>query len=404
MNKFLVSLLVLLLSLKSFSQIYWEQVSIPEIDNITDIAINASGDIFISNVYHDTIPLSYGSLHRSTDNGNSWEEITLGNGTFQEILKILITPNNFIYLGTWGGGVWRSTDNGSNWEAKNEGLSEVAPVSLDYNSEGTIYAGQYWACCLDYSTDNGDNWEPTNFPENNTSFIKVVHDDIVYADSWNGLYYSVDDGLSWFENNDGLCNMETCNDIAIGSSGSRTYIGTIGATYFSDTVGATWTKIWDIPTLLFLPTSGKGMIAVTSTGIKVSDYNGENWETYNNGLEHFTFRGMARDQEGYIWVATTSHLYKSSAPISVIQTHSTTAKLDISIAPNPFVDKITITNVSIGDNIAISNMQGKEIHKSTATQAIETINLSGLKRGIYFVSIKNKNKEAVSIQKVLKLK
>ena len=77
-----------------------------------------------------------GTLYRSTNEGNSWSDIT-GPDTLYTIHDVLVTPNNLIFAGTWVG-VYRSTDSGDSWSLV--GLDDKPVLRLRCNNLGQILA------------------------------------------------------------------------------------------------------------------------------------------------------------------------------------------------------------------------------------------------------------------------
>ena len=59
-------------------------------------------------------------MHRSTDNGKTWEGVN--NGFINSYVTAMVTTNSNFYAGTYGSGVFLSTDNGTNWESINSDL------------------------------------------------------------------------------------------------------------------------------------------------------------------------------------------------------------------------------------------------------------------------------------------
>ncbi len=64
---------------------------------------------------------------------------------------------------------------------------------------------------------------------------------------------------------------------------------------------------------------------------------------------------------------------------------------EISVYPNPAVDNINITNISNSD-ISISDISGKIVFRKSNCNETESINLSNIKPGIYFITLRNNNK------------
>lgn len=76
-------------------------------------------------------------------------------------------------------------------------------------------------------------------------------------------------------------------------------------------------------------------------------------------------------------------------------------KNELKIYPNPTKGKIQIKNLPLNSNLTISNIYGAVVRKFKSEKSIETIDISDLKNGVYFISNDDKNNHF--IKKVVKL-
>jgi hypothetical protein len=84
----------------------------------------------------------------------------------------------------------------------------------------------------------------------------------------------------------------------------------------------------------------------------------------------------------FLWFVGIDDL---SVSVKTLGTENNSAKNKISVHPNPFKDILTISDIKGVKNISISDVSGRII-KNIAAQ--KEINLSDLKAGLYFVSLK----------------
>ena len=99
----------------------------------------------------------YPGFHKTTDGGNSWDEI--GSGISGNTYAVVIDPSNPSVVYTGGtSGLFKSTDSGDNWT--NIGLSEVNAISVDPGNHDVVYAGT--ANGIYASTDGGTSWDVMN--------------------------------------------------------------------------------------------------------------------------------------------------------------------------------------------------------------------------------------------------
>ena len=136
---------------------------------------------------------------------------------------------NLFYMGATGGGVWRTTDAGNSWENISDGFfgGSVGAVSVSEWDHNVIYVGMgevtvrgnvssgdgMWK-----SVDAGKTWNHTGLPNSRHITRVRIHpknDDIVYAavlgdlyksSEERGVYKSIDGGKTWkkvlYANND----------------------------------------------------------------------------------------------------------------------------------------------------------------------------------------------------------
>src|SRR5690606_36545123 len=71
-------------------------------------------------------------------------------------LSIVINSDDEIFIGTKGGGIHNSSDNGNTWIKKNNGLTANLVHALALNSQDHIYAATTEG--IFKSTDNGNTW------------------------------------------------------------------------------------------------------------------------------------------------------------------------------------------------------------------------------------------------------
>ena len=206
---------------------------------ITDLAISPDND---NHIYFGT---AVGGVFRTTDRGESWENITDGFDIEPSIGNIAIAPSDAsrIYLGSgeangsatsgafFGNGVFRSNDSGDNWEyigLENSGhIGRIVVDPTDKNrvfvaATGTLY-GKNNERGIYRSIDGGANWEQVLFVNDSTALIDVAmnadNPDILFAASWerirypwirdyggvgSGVYRSLDGGDTWTELQNGL--------------------------------------------------------------------------------------------------------------------------------------------------------------------------------------------------------
>ncbi len=163
------------------------------------------------------------STTTSRDAGN-WEALGLsdwdsnsygpGNGRINVITH---DPNNsdIIYVGTPAGGIWKSTTGGTSWAPIGDQLSVlgVSGIVVSHADSDVIFIGtgdsdgnDTYSLGIFKSTDGGQSWQTagltwplSNSVRTHKMLMHPENADIIYAATSNGLYRTLNAGISWSE-------------------------------------------------------------------------------------------------------------------------------------------------------------------------------------------------------------
>ena len=162
---------------------------------ITDIEFGTNNTNIGYAAYHPTFNASNGAIYKSSNNGNSWSQISTDLPTGIRILKLVINPNNvnIVYALTGSGrfycgpaNVYRSTNGGVNWTNISSSFSEILDIAIDPTAPQNIFITTMNANCnsqfywtnlngaLYKSTDGGTTWSTAL--SNNTGSIWIDKD------------------------------------------------------------------------------------------------------------------------------------------------------------------------------------------------------------------------------------
>ena len=249
-----------------------------------------------------------GGVWKSKDGGLTWDPVF--DDHIQSIGAIRVDPRDpqTVWVGTgesWvrnsvsvGAGVFKSTDGGDSWEFVGLGDSErIARIVIDPDETNTVYVcatGQLWSANEERgvykTTDGGENWERVLWVDENTGCSDIAIDpqapNILYAGMWqfrrypdffesggpgSALYKSTDGGKSWSELTSGLPEGDK-GRIAVAVAPSR-------------------------------PSRVYAVVEAEETALYKSDDLGESWEEMNNSLavksRPFYFAYVVVDPEDY---------------------------------------------------------------------------------------------------------
>lgn len=230
-----------------------------------------------SNSNHILIGAARGGVFRSTDNGNTWQSIFDAQASLS-IGSIAIHPTNpnTIYVGTGdrnisaypgiGTGIYRSTDGGNTWQ--NIGLQEtyiISKIIINPQNPNQIFAATMGLPFVRdnnrgvyRSNDGGETWERVLFVSDQTGAIDLAintnNTTVIYASFWDrirnnqettiegeggGIWRSTDGGTTWEELTNGLPSNEIMGrvNIAISKSNPNTLYAAYVAPYSSTLYG-----------------------------------------------------------------------------------------------------------------------------------------------------------------------
>ncbi|MBK8944070.1 MAG: T9SS type A sorting domain-containing protein [Ignavibacteriae bacterium] len=133
-----------------------------DLENQVQEYLFINDDVILAGVISGYFPNPPSFIYRSSDGGETWEEVLTLERTYSWSFvqgkdgNIFAASSQYDTLNS--GGIYLSVDNGINWKQVNNGLPSLKVKKIAIDSKGTIFntienAGIY------YSTNNGNNWE-----------------------------------------------------------------------------------------------------------------------------------------------------------------------------------------------------------------------------------------------------
>lgn len=185
-----------------------------------------------------------GGVTLSFDAGDSWLRTTSGMSLWIRRLAVHPVQTNVLYAAALSNGVFKSIDGGLSW--RNIGLEDVymLDVAVDPVDPDTVYVastGGIWK-----TSDGGGSW---NLLGDNVFFTTFAIDPqntstIYAATEGQGLWKSLDAGLSWFPIDNGFTDT-TAYAMAIDPGNPQTvYVGAVfSGVWITEDGGQNWRNI-----------------------------------------------------------------------------------------------------------------------------------------------------------------
>ena len=245
----------------------------------------------------------WGALYKSHDDGNSWWRIVpiQNDSYFTNISTLPKDNNNLIASGIQG--LYLSDAEGLKWNLTLG--SQIFYVS----NNGAIYAAPSGQIKVSY--DNGKSWQLsmngitssyfTGFGESRTGRI--------FVGIYGGLYYT-DNSIDWHFITSAPFKYSQVN--SFGYLGDTIYAGTWNGIYYSSDNGINWNYLNGSDVSKFLTSPQGDLLALTSgNGIKVSIDSGKSWSSLNTNIENRTVYDIEFDKYGRLYAGTDIGIFRN---------------------------------------------------------------------------------------------
>ncbi len=199
--------------------------------NVTELKITADDVIFIS-FYIFNAP----EILRSSDNGITWTQLT---SPVLFISSIEEDRNGNIYV--CGTGLYKSTDKGNTWEE----IYQWSVYDAFIPNDSTILIGipGTFSGQILYSSDNGSSWDSTGHNVNVSAFYRygsfIFTGGFFGDEGGGGVHKSTNGGINW----EALGLYQTSITSFITNKLNQLFIGTDKGIYFTEDAGVTWQNV-----------------------------------------------------------------------------------------------------------------------------------------------------------------
>ena len=209
--------------------------------------------ILLSSHNQDILYMGSNFLHRSMNQGETWEKISEdltngakeGNVAFGTLTTISESKFQFglLYTGSDDGKIHVSKDGGVSWQLISGNLPQnlwVSRVVASSHKKERVYAAlngyrnDIFESYVFVSEDYGKNW--TAISDGLTQAVNVIVEDtenenILYVGTDNGLFISLDKGITWQDFSIGIPNVAV-HDAVIQNKAKELIVGTHGRSIY----------------------------------------------------------------------------------------------------------------------------------------------------------------------------
>ncbi len=286
-------------------------------NSITHLEITSINFTNNSNLFVGT---NNGGIFRSTDRGQNWEQYELINtDNGYDVNGIEYHSDNNIYASVHGyvinKSLFVSTNSGNSWSHIGVGNNtQYGLTTLYIDQTDKIYCGEFSK--FFWTTNAGVQWvnQPCSF-----SWIKDMVSNgngIVLAGTYgNGIYRSTNNGIGFIES--GLANSNV-RAVAVDKLGVF-YAGSEGL-YKSTDNGVTWIEIIPpstISTVYDIKVSNNNIILAAGRGLFISSDDGVTWQSVQSGVENTYLTCISLDSLDNVYVGSNNGVYLLNEPVPV---------------------------------------------------------------------------------------
>ncbi|HEY1202296.1 MAG TPA: YCF48-related protein, partial [Niastella sp.] len=337
-----------------------------------------------------------GTVIRTTNGGNTWVQQDIGI-TNRDIYDIQFVNNNTGWVVGQNGTIRKTIDGGATWTAQStSGQTLYGAYFVDANTgwavgnSGTIRK----------TTDGGTTWVDQSGPDpvDNQRYMEVHF--ISATTGWivgnNGtILFTTNGGTTWTQQysnyNSSINSVYFVNGMygwSVGNDGTvQSYLSvTLPVNFASFEAGSTdcntarlqWQTAGDASNhqveILWSPNGSNWKTVGTVKATSATNYS-YNYTGLTQGTNYFKLKEIAQDGQA---------VYSRSVTVS--KTCGVTAQ--VSVYPNPAIGNITVELKNadlLGTQARLVNMQGNVLRQFTINKVQESINMTGLPAGTYFL-------------------
>ncbi|NPD45958.1 MULTISPECIES: T9SS type A sorting domain-containing protein [unclassified Lentimicrobium] len=365
------------------------------------------------------------NFSKTIDGGTTWTAgmIDVGSSTVDIAMITAIDVDKAWAVGypnTSGqGGIFHTSDGGVTW-ARQESASYTAASSfsnvvwMDIDGNGFCQGDPIDGYYENYTTnDYGANW--TRVPEANIptpisgeyGYVGQIYstaNSIWYTTNKGRIFRSTDKGFNWEAFQSPISDFGSATssgNIAFSDNNYGLLINNTGSVWNTENGGETWTELNTTGTIfmsgldfvdgtLFAVATGA---ATDNSGSAWTQDGGITWNVNDGDVDQHTFIALNENHQGWSGGFTgadgSGGIYKYNG--TYVKVEEMDAKQNITCFPNPTNNLLQVQSQEQIKEVRILNFVGQIVNRIQGTDAYMTIEMAGLKNGVYFVEVETLN-------------
>ena len=390
----------------------WSAISTPVATEINDLYLDPSNSnrmlTGMMGSYNIGGSFNEFAVRETNDGGMSWVD----KGPAAHALAIVANPlnTNSFYLGTFSSGLFKTNNSFNSFVQLISGNKLIGDIAISNEDTNVVLITEVdldlVSASIKRSTNGGGSFTVADNLVANRLLFNTSNNDTAYAATEDGVYLSIDNGVSW---NPWVLNGE--NILSIHFSDGLLYAGNEQGTLYKieNSLAVNISGTWQTPVELKSIHTINGQLLVGLNGAEkdtihqlfgslwVSSDTGNTWtnETGNMTSTNVYGNNVIAVNGNEVYVGTYGGgIFKSDLFFSTVnEIHVESGYI---IYPNPTSNQLIIRSAmdKITD-LKVLNAIGQEVSSLVTTSSLDnkilSVDLSGLQTGTYLLKINNSN-------------
>ena len=348
-------------------------------------------------------------IYETTNGGGTW----LRKGPNAHGLCLAVNPlnSNQLFLGTFSQGLFKTDNSFSTYTNLINGNMLIGDIAVSQSDTNVIIISEAdldsWQVSIKRSTDGGSNFSNVATLLANRVLFNSNNNDTVYAATNNGVYLSIDNGVTW-----NSWQLAGSNILSLAYNSNILYAGTDDGILYKieNSIATDISGNWQTPIELKSIFTMNNELFVGLNGAEkdtTNNLHGSIWQTSDNGNNWANITNQMTSTNIYgnnIITSDGNELYVGTYGGGIFKSTGLTLDVienkmhnSISLYPNPANNFITLNSKNgIITYIQLLNNLGQNVSNSVKKKHLLStkviIDISALPSGVYIVLTQTNNK------------